>query len=296
MALCHSLMLCDSMTVTDPSALSRLNAVLNSPDAEDRLMEAALLVAQTRDARLDVSACLRQIGDWADYLRSQTGADNADAADKIASLNRFLFDELGFTGNVDDYFDPRNSFMDAVIERRLGIPITLSVLYIELGRRIGLPLQGVSFPGHFLVMLPVSHGAVVLDPFAHGASLDMDDLEQFLQQAQPQGRPDSGQIRALLVPASTTEILIRMLRNLKAIYWQRKDLLDALWVQDLLLAIDRDLVEERRDRGILHQEIGYFPAAIEDFTAYLSQSPNAVDAELIRSRLIDLNTNPSRVH
>lgn len=284
------------MTVIDPVALSRLNDVLQAPDAEDRLVEAALLLAQTRDAKLDVIAYLRQVGDWADYLRAQIGADNTDAADKIASLNRFLFDELGFAGNVDDYYDPRNSLMDAVIDRRLGIPITLSVLYIELGRRIGLPLQGVAFPGHFLVMLPVSHGAVVLDSFANGASLDMEDLEQFLLQAQPQGRPEAGQIRALLIPASTTEILIRMLRNLKAIYWKRKDLLDALWVQDLLLAIDKDLVEERRDRGILHQEIGYFPAAIEDFTAYLSQSPNAVDAELIRSRLVDLNRNPARVH
>ena len=87
-----------------------------------------------------------------------------------------------------------------------------------------------------------------------------------------------------------------MLRNLKAIYWQRKEFLDAIWVQDQLLAIDAGLVEERRDRGILHQEIGYFPAAIKDFRAYLSQSPNAVDAELIRARIIDLNKNAARLH
>lgn len=277
-------------------SLDRLVTLLQSDASQDRLAESALLLAQSRDPGLDVNAYLRQISDWADYVLGQLGSANTSAADRIAHLNRFLFDELGFAGNRDDHFDPRNSFLDTVIDRRLGIPITLSILYIELGRRIGLPLHGVSFPGHFLVMLPVSHGAVVLDPYNEGDSLELEDLEKLFSQAQPQGQWELSQIKALLVPASPTEILVRMLRNLKAIYWQRKDLLDAIWVQDILLTIDPDLVEERRDRGILHQEIGYFPAAIEDFTAYLSQSPNAVDAELIRSRIIDLNKGAARLH
>lgn len=278
------------------SALDRLVTLLRADSAQDRLAESALLLAQSRNPGLDVNAYLRQIGDWADYMLSQLAPENTSAADRIAHLNRFLFDELGFAGNGDDYFDPRNSFLDTVIDRRLGIPITLSVLYIELGRRIGLPLHGVSFPGHFLVMLPVSHGAVVLDPYSEGASLELDDLEKLLMQAQPQGHADPGLIRSLLVPANTTAVLVRMLRNLKAIYWQRKDLLDAIWVHDILLAIDADLAEERRDRGILHQEIGYFSAAIEDYTVYLKQLPNAVDAELIRSRIIELNKSTARLH
>lgn len=277
-------------------SLDRLVTLLRADSAQDRLAEAALLLAQTRNQGLNVNAYLRQIGDWADYVLGQLDPESTSAADRIAHLNRFLFDELGFAGNGDDYFDPRNSFLDTVIDRRLGIPITLSVLYIELGRRIGLPLYGVSFPGHFLVMMPVSHGAVVLDPYSEGASLELGDLEKFLLQAQPQGHWDLGQIRSLLVPASPAEILVRMLRNLKAIYRQRKELLDAIWVHDVLLAIDADLAEERRDRGILHQEIGYFTAAIEDYTAYLERLPNAVDADLIRSRIVDLNKSAARLH
>lgn len=284
------------MTTNSAIAQNRLRELLQSETAQDRLVEAALLLGLSRNPGLDVNAYLRQIGDWADYMLGQINPESTDAGDRIAHLNRFLFDELGFAGNSGDFSDPRNNFLDAVIDRRLGIPITLSVLYVELGRRIGLPLQGVSFPGHFLVMLPVSQGAVVLDPFSEGASLELQELERLLLQAQPHGRWEPAQIKALLVPASPSEILIRMLRNLKSIYWQKKELLDAIWVQDQLLAIDAGLAEEHRDRGILHQEIGYFSAAIQDFSAYLSQSPNAVDAELIRTRIIDLNKNVARLH
>lgn len=284
------------MPNTNTVILERLRGLLQSESEQNRLVEAALLIGMSRNPDLDINAYLRQIGDWSDYILGQFDPASSDAVERITHLNRFLFDEMGFAGNAEDYSDPRNSFLDAVIDRRLGIPITLSILYIELGRRIGLPLQGVSFPGHFLVMLPVSQGAVVLDPFSEGASLELNDLEQLLRQAQPQGHWEPSHIKSLLVPASPADILIRLLRNLKAIYWQKKELLDAIWVQDQLLAISPELAEERRDRGILHQDIGYFSAAIQDFKIYLEQAPNAIDAELIRARIIDLNKNTARLH
>jgi regulator of sirC expression with transglutaminase-like and TPR domain len=285
------------MSVPDSETVVRLKELLGVHGAsEERLAEAALLVARARNPQLDIAAYLRQIDDWASYLRTNLISEDADAAERIESLNRFLFDELGFTGNSGDPLDPGNSLLDAVIDRRLGIPITLSVLYIELGRRIGLPLQGVSFPGHFLVILPVSHGVVVLDPYSEGASLEFSDLERLLHQVQPDGNWDRDQVHRLLAPAELREILVRMLRNLKANYWSAKDLVNAIWVQDMLLAVDDGLAEERRDRGILNEQAGRYQAASEDLKEYLRRTPEAVDAELVRTRIVELSRRRRHLH
>lgn len=286
-----------SSTIPDSESLARLKELLLQNDAlENRLAESALLIAQAGNPDIDVSAYLRQIDDWANYVRSRFDPQSADAAERIEHLNRFLFDELGFAGNGDEYYDPRNSFLSSVMDRRRGIPITLSILYIEIGRRLGLPLQGVSFPGHFLVILPVSHGAVVLDPYSEGASLELSDLEHLLSQADPDRHWESAQIRRLLEPAELRDILVRMLRNLKAVYWQAKDPVNGVWVQDLLLGIDPDLAEERRDRGILREQMGDFTAALQDFSDYLRDVPEALDTELIRARMVDLNNQKIQLH
>lgn len=283
--------------MSESESLTRLKELLQQGDAlEKRLAESALLIAQAANPDVDVSAYLRQIDDWASYVRGRFDPQTADAAERIEQLNSFLFDELGFAGNTQEYFDPQNSFLNSVMDRRLGIPITLSILYIELGRRLGLPLQGVSFPGHFLVILPVSHGAVVLDPYAEGASLEMADLEHLLSQADPNRHWETDQIRRFLEPADLRDILVRMLRNLKAVYWQSKDLLNGIWVQDLLIGIDPGLAEERRDRGILKEQMGHFQSALEDFADYLREVPDALDADLIRARMVDLNNYKSRLH
>ena len=285
------------MTISETRSLARLQEILSDAAIDqNRLAEAALLVAQSQDAELDVTAYLRQLDDWAAYLRTRIADISDDATEQIECLNQFLFDELGFAGDGDNYFDSKNSLLNSVMDRRLGIPITLSVLYIELGRRIGLPLQGVSFPGHFLVILPLSRGVVVLDPYSEGASLELSDLEKLLFHVQPDHVWDSGQIQQLLEPATTQDILIRMLRNLKAIYWEAKDIINAIWVQDLILAIDDKLAEERRDRGILKEQAGHFKAAVKDFTDYLAQQPNAIDAERIRTRMVDLSSRKRHLH
>lgn len=285
------------MTISETGSVARLQEILRETSpTQERLAEAALLLAQARDSEVDVAAYLRQIDDWAAYMLGCLPDDNADAAERIECLNRFLFDELGFTGDGENYFDPKNSFLNTVIDRRLGIPITLSVLYIELGRRIGLPLQGVSFPGHFLVILPVSRGVVVLDPYSEGVSLEISDLEKLLFNMQPEQHWDADQIRHLLAPASLSDILVRILRNLKAIYWEAKDIINAIWVQDLILLIDSELADERRDRGILKEQAGHYPAAIKDFNDYLRRSPDAVDAELIRARIVELSRHKRHLH
>lgn len=277
-------------------AISRLRDILASEPRQGRLAEAALLLAQAYDPALDISAYLRQFDDWAAHLSARFHDHPADATERIEVLNRFLFDELGFAGDSEHFFDPRNSFLNSVIDRRLGIPISLAVVYIELGRRIGLPLEGVSFPGHFLVTLPVRHGAVVLDPYAEGISLEMGDLERLLRHADQDAVAEPAHIAALLAPASLGEILVRMLRNLKGIYWRDHDAVEGLRIQDLLLAVAPDLPVEYRDRGILKQRLGQFPEAIEDFNDYLARQPEAVDADLIRARIVELNRSPRVLH
>ncbi len=277
-------------------AISRLRDILAGGSQQGRLAEAALLLAQAVDPTVDVSAYLRQFDDWASHLNARLHEHTSDAAERIEVLNRFLFDELGFAGDGEHFFDPRNSFLNTVIDRRLGIPISLAVVYIELGRRIGLPLEGVSFPGHFLVTLPVRHGAVVLDPYTEGVSLEMGDLERLYRQVDQDAPASSTQLAALLAPASLSDILIRMLRNLKGIYWHEHDPVEGLRIQDLLLAIVPDLTVEYRDRGILKQRLGQFSAAVEDFNAYLTRQPDAMDADLIRTRIVELNRSPRVLH
>ena len=165
-------------------------------DEDVSLAEGALWIAASEYPGLAIDDYLACLHDMAAKLRGRLRADIA-TADKLMALNRYLFDELGFSGNSDDFYDPRNSFLNEVIERRVGIPITLGVVYIEIGRRIGLGLHGVSFPGHFLVKCALRDGIVVLDPYSRGVSLDADELQQRLRAAGSPGDVD-GAILALV--------------------------------------------------------------------------------------------------
>src|SRR3954463_5079785 len=159
---------------------------MSGPDEHIGLAEAALLIAVHEYPDLAVSAYLSRIEQLAHSLRMRIGED-ATALERVAELNQFLFRDIGFVPNTENYYDPRNSFLNEVLERRTGIPITLSVVYMELGRRIGLPLQGVSFPGHFLVKLRVRAGTLVLDPFSGGAPQSEEELRRRLQRVIPEG-------------------------------------------------------------------------------------------------------------
>jgi len=269
----------------------RLTEILSGAEGEIPLTEAALLVASHRYPDLDVGYYLGVIDDYVASMSAQIVAD-CGPAEKVAVLNRYLFDELGFMPNTQDYFDPRNSLLNDVMERRTGIPITLSLIYMAVGNRIGLALKGVCYPGHFLVKCELPDGMIVLDPFSRGQSLDITDLQRMLREAQG-GEVSRAIVASLLVAASKREILIRMLRNLKAIYIRNRDLDNALAIMNWIVAADPRQGTEIRDRGMIYQDMECFRAAASDFERYLELTPDCSDGEGIRHRLLQLQRSVS---
>ncbi len=275
--------------------LERFRQMVTGADEAINLAECALLVASAEYPGLDVAECLTQIESLAETLKLRLRAD-ISPADRLILLNHYLFDELGFRGNSAEYYDPRNSFLSDVLERRLGIPLTLAIVYIEIGRRVGLPLYGVSFPGHFLVKCALRDGAVVIDPYARGVSLGFDDLKQRLREMDSSLEPSRSVVAALLASAGNKEILLRLLRNLKSIYTRRENWLQALWVTEHIICVTPDVAEEYRDRGMFYLNLECFRAALFDLKAYLTMLPTARDAESVRSRLVELQSAAARLN
>jgi regulator of sirC expression with transglutaminase-like and TPR domain len=269
--------------------------IVAGPEEEIDLAEAALVLAAHEYPDLDVAACLARIDVWAETLKRRLRRD-ISPADTLMALNRYLFDELGFAGNAADYYDPRNSYLNDVMERRIGIPITLSLLFIEVGRRVGLALHGVSFPGHFLVKCTVRDGVVVLDPYARGASLSLDDLRQRLGAMRGGMEPAPERIQHLLAPAGKKEILVRLLRNLKAIYRERRDLARALAAADRVIEVAPRAADEYRERAAIYLELECFRAALSDFRDYLMLKPGAEDAAVVRRRVVELQQIAGRLN
>lgn len=276
--------------------MHELKRLVDRPENEIDLVEAALFIARLEYPELDVRAYVERLNRLADELSQQLPADST-SADKIFALNQFLFDEQGFSGNFDEYYDPRNSFLNEVLDRRLGIPITLSILYLEIGHRIGLPLEGVSFPGHFLVKLPVDGGDIVLDPFSGGVSLSEDDLENQLEALYGDQQPAAAlSLPHLLGSAGKREILLRVLRNLKGIYMSGERLHKALLVAENILALAPEVAGEVRDRGMLYDRLECFRPALADYQHYLVLDPEAQDSESIRARIIELRDAVEHLH
>jgi regulator of sirC expression with transglutaminase-like and TPR domain len=212
----------------------------------------------------------------------------------VAALREYLFHEVGLRGDLKTFNDPRNSFLNEVLKRRLGIPISLSVVYMEVGRRIGLRVHGISFPGHFLVKVDVDGVERVIDPFTGGAVLDEPELRRRLEAiAAPR---DGWNLARLLVPASNREILARMLRNLKNTYVNGEDFTRALRIQNLLLTVLPDAPQEVRDRGLLHDRLDHLRAAVEDYKSYLILAPDAGDSGRIQGRISALRQSLQRLH
>ena len=272
----------------------RLRQIVSGPDEDISLAEAALLIAGHGYPDLNVAAYLSRIEELAYMLRLRIDEDDS-ISERISALNQFLFGELGFAPASDDYYDPRNSFLNEVLERRTGIPITLSVIYMELGRKVGLPLQGVSFPGHFLVKCAVPEGAVVLDPYSGGISLGLPDLQKRLREVQG-GEVSRAIVAELLVSASNKEIIVRLLRNLKAIYLREHKLDKALPIMNWIIATMPEQTPELRDRGMIYQELECPRAALTDFETYLQLSPGSDDAGDMRERIIELRKEVARLN
>lgn len=248
------------------------------------LARAALLFARNEYHDLDIDAYLACLDTIATEINGQL-APHADRLDKLRLLNDCLFHKHGFSGNETDYYDPRNSFLNDVIDRKLGIPITLSVVYLEIAWRLQLPLQGISFPGHFLVKLPIEDGLIVIDPFFNGMTLDENDLRERVKLLIEQNAPDQLDVLSLLQATDKRGILIRLLRNLKAIYQQQEDQLRVLNVCNHLLSLLPNSASERRDRGLVLEALECPQAALQDYRAYLQLASKKAEISKIQARV-----------
>lgn len=273
----------------------RLLESINQSDDDVDLAEAALLLACLEYPKLDIASYLQRFDVLASQVEQRFEKD-ADIPERILALNQFLFTEQGFAPNLENFYDPRNSFLNDVLERKTGIPITLSIVYMEVARRIGLPIVGVSFPGHFLVKIPLEKGDIVLDPFAGGRPLTESELLERLKPIYGDLAPAAISLEPFLVPARKKEILVRMLRNLKAIYMHKQNFDKALYVLNDILEIVPAVPQELRDRGHVYEQLECFRAASEDYERYLELQPGAADLFDIRERLIGLKTQSARLN
>ena len=250
-----------------------LVAASNAPGTG--LAQGALVIARTEYPHLDASAYLTRLDAMGDAARRRIEQHVDETGDSsilscIKGFNAYLFDELRFVGNRDRYEDPRNSCLNEVLDRRTGIPITLSVVYMEVGRRAGLQVDGVNFPGHFLVRFPEPAGrgprGLIVDPFHAGALLSEHDCRMLLQKHVGSEVAFS---RSLLAPATRPQIIVRMLLNLKRIYVHMRSFPQARDITELLLAVTPSALSELRDRGLLAYHLNDITGALRDLQTYL---------------------------
>ncbi len=261
-------------------------------DEAPDLFLCALKIGAHSQPFLDTRRYQLQMQLWSkDLAQRVEGID--DVRIRIEYLNRFFFGELEFRGNQEDYHNPSNSLLHEVMDSRLGLPITLSVLYITLGRSIGLPLEGVSFPGHFLVKVVLPEGVVMLDPYNGGQSLDEQALADLLLEHQKNSTAET--LLKSLESASTEDVLLRILRNLKLVYHDEKEHEALLTVLNMMLAITPDLREERLERGLLLHEMECDHVALDDLRHYLSQPPMDSSDDVVK--LVNrLNIGNTAIH
>jgi len=281
-------------------APDRFAELLAREEAQIDLARACLLISQDAYPGLDVEGYLGEIERFAARLRGRLQGSRG-AEERVVELNQFLFDELGFHGNARDYYDPRNSYLNEVLDRRMGIPLTLSVLYLEVGRRIGLALEGVSFPGHFLVRLPLRGSMLVLDPFSGGEPQSETDLRARLRRVVPAGTTGPVPLEELpleqfLEPAGKRQILARLLRNLKGIYREADKPERLLEVLNRMLLVAPEAHGELRERGLVYQRLECYRAALKDLSDYSALEPDAPDIEDVRTKVLELSALCARLN
>lgn len=240
---------------------------------------AALAIARVEYPALEPGPYLELLDRMGDEARGRIVGSAARTEEAIHAFNEYLYDELGFSGNRQQYDDPRNSFLNEVLDRRTGIPISLAVVYLEVARRAGLRVSGVNFPGHFLLRAALgstgdSPGAreqfAIIDPFHGGARLSEADCRELLRQ---HVGDEAAFDERLLEPAGRRDIIVRMLVNLKRLYVRMRSFPQARFISDLLLTVDPSAYTELRDRGLLAYHLEDFAAALRDLEAYLRLLP-----------------------
>jgi len=265
---------------------------VSGPDDRVDLACAVLEIARDDYPDLDVAGYLRRIDQIAVHVMERLGSEKT-VYHRIAALNSVMFEEHGFHGNRRNYYDPKNSFLNEVIERKMGIPISLSVLYMEVAQRTGLPLYGVSFPGHFLVKYSDDRERIVIDPFNAGEVKSRESLGQLLESLY------GGKVTLVddfLEPVTKKQIIRRMLNNLKMIYLQEKNFLKILAVLQRLVVLDPSSAEDIRDRGSVYLKLECFQYALADFESYLGLVPNAKDADAVTEEIVTLRKQVQQIH
>ncbi|HYD50473.1 MAG TPA: SirB1 family protein [Terriglobales bacterium] len=268
----------------------RLAEIATRSDEAIDLAEAGLCIAREEYPDLDIDAYLHQLDELGIAAREHI-QPNLPTAEQVSRFNHFLFVDKGFSGNSDDYYDPRNSFLNDVIDRRKGIPISLSVVYCELAKRIGLPMRGVSFPGHFLVR-HIGEPEIIVDPF-FGRVITRKECAQRLSNLYGERARLE---RRMFEPARPRDILVRMLGNLKQIYVERSEFERALACSDRILLLNPEAPLEMRDRGILYQRLECFGAAVRDLQRFLDLAPDDPTAQTIRAAMPELYRQAAQTH
>ena len=276
-----------------PSPLQYFSSLVQS-DEHFPLLEAAISLAQDEYPDLDVQQVLGDVDQLLARVKRRLPAD-ASALQKLRSLNQFFFHDLNFGGNINDYYDPDNSYLNAVLKTRRGIPITLAVLWLELAGGLGLNARGVAFPGHFMVKVNLPKGQVLIDPFT-GQSLSREELSERLEPFRLKNTLDDEfdmPIGLYLQSAPPRDIINRMLRNLKEIHKTQEDWQRLIAVEDRLIVLQPDAWSEYRDRGLAWAVQGHAERAVPDLEKYLEQVEGANDLDAVAERLSQLRSQSS---
>ncbi|UCD78897.1 MAG: transglutaminase family protein [Desulfobacterales bacterium] len=270
----------------------RFSHLASLPDDQIDLARGALLIAESAYPDLDESYYLERLNQMAAGLMNDT-AVNKDPSDIISALNHLLFDDEKFSGNRDDYYDPDNSFLNRVLDRKLGIPITLSLIYIEIAGRLGLDMRGIGLPGHFITALYHGSGIIFLDPYYRGAIRTADDCRRIV-------RTHVGETSAFdpgwLEPVGRKEFLARMLRNLKLIYAQKENDVMMFRMIHWILTLQPDAAGELRERALLYEAMGDPVRAIQDWQRVMASISDFETEKTIRARIDYLNKQNPRIH
>ena len=278
------------LSLTLPTPLAYFTSLVQNDD-EFALLEAAICLGQDDDPDFDVQQVLSEVDQLQARHKRRMAAD-ASPLQKLRILNQFFYQDLGFAGNLNHYYDPENSFIHRVLRSRLAIPISMAVLWLELAQGLGLAARGVSFPGHFMVKVNLPHGQVVMDPLT-GQSLSREALSERLQPfRRQQGLDDEFEapLGLFLQASPPRDIVARMLRNLQEIYTSQEDWARLIPVHNRLIVLLPQDWPVYRDRGLAHAELSHTAQAVADLQTYLDHAGQGVDHSAIAQRVLELQS------